>query len=158
MQSPAIPVQSSNYNSTKLTNYLPCQHRLSQAPTPSTNSGHHWQCMAREHPLWSLLEWMYHKQSTCSALNSPCFGFHNTLYQCSHIINILLPVHCQQLNWNISTINDALLYAAKKRIVKDSNHPRLTKRNRVCKCNYAYTYLIYISRASVYWELGPAYV
>jgi len=29
----------------------PCQHRLSQATTPSTNSGHHWQCMAREHPF-----------------------------------------------------------------------------------------------------------
>jgi len=29
----------------------PCQHRLSQATTPSMNSGHHWQCMAREHPF-----------------------------------------------------------------------------------------------------------
>ena len=29
----------------------PCQHRLSQATTPSTNSGHHWQCMAGEHPF-----------------------------------------------------------------------------------------------------------
>jgi len=28
----------------------PCQHRLSQLTTPSTNTGHHWQCMAREHP------------------------------------------------------------------------------------------------------------
>jgi len=28
----------------------PCQHRLLQATTPSTNSGHPWQCMAREHP------------------------------------------------------------------------------------------------------------
>jgi len=31
--------------------HQPCQHRLSQATTPSTNSGHHWQCMAREHPF-----------------------------------------------------------------------------------------------------------
>jgi len=29
----------------------PCQHRLSQVTTPSTSSGHHWQCMAREHPF-----------------------------------------------------------------------------------------------------------
>jgi len=29
----------------------PCQHRLSQATTHATNSGHHWQCMAREHPF-----------------------------------------------------------------------------------------------------------
>jgi len=27
----------------------PCQHRLLQAINPSTNSGHHCQCMAREH-------------------------------------------------------------------------------------------------------------
>ena len=31
--------------------YQPCQHRLSQATTPSTNSGHHWHCMAKEHPF-----------------------------------------------------------------------------------------------------------
>jgi len=29
----------------------PCQNRLSQATTTSTSSGHHWQCMAREHPF-----------------------------------------------------------------------------------------------------------
>jgi len=29
----------------------PCQHRLSQATTPSMNGGHHWQCMAKEHPF-----------------------------------------------------------------------------------------------------------
>jgi len=31
--------------------YQPCQQRLSQATTPSMNSGHNWQCMAREHPF-----------------------------------------------------------------------------------------------------------
>jgi len=31
--------------------HQPCQHRLSQGTTPSTNSGHHWQCMARKHPF-----------------------------------------------------------------------------------------------------------
>jgi len=31
--------------------YKPFQHRLSQATTPATNSGDHWQCMAREHPF-----------------------------------------------------------------------------------------------------------
>ena len=32
-------------------NHQPCQHCLSQATTPSTNSGHHWQRMAWEHPF-----------------------------------------------------------------------------------------------------------
>ena len=31
--------------------HQPCQHRLSQATTPSKNGSHHWQWMAREHPL-----------------------------------------------------------------------------------------------------------
>jgi len=38
-------------NLKKLLSYQACQDRLSQATTPSTNSGHHWQCMAREHPF-----------------------------------------------------------------------------------------------------------
>ena len=28
-----------------------CHHRLSQATTPSRNSGHHWRCMTREYPF-----------------------------------------------------------------------------------------------------------
>jgi len=31
--------------------HQPCQHRLSQATTYSMNGGHHWKCMAREHPF-----------------------------------------------------------------------------------------------------------
>ena len=31
--------------------HQPCQHCLSQATTPSMNSGHHWRCMAKEHPF-----------------------------------------------------------------------------------------------------------
>jgi len=34
-----------------ITTNQPWQHCLSQTTTPSTKSGHHWQCMAREHPF-----------------------------------------------------------------------------------------------------------
>jgi len=43
-------VSSAIYNTDSFY-FWSCQHRLSQANIPSTNSGRHWQCMAREYPF-----------------------------------------------------------------------------------------------------------
>ena len=47
-----------------------CQHRLSQATTPSTNRGHHWHCMAKEHPFEGNYEASTNTRATPNAMKT----------------------------------------------------------------------------------------
>jgi len=70
----------------------PCRHRLSQATTPSTNTGHHWQYMAREHPFEGN-----HGPAQTNTQSETAMKMNSRKWQTAHARPLLEPAGFNQL-------------------------------------------------------------